>query len=672
MTENSVSENVELKDIFATLWRAKWLIVFLALFAASSAYLISNQITPVYRASTTLLIDQAPALQASDNSSISASQRLARTYAELLTKRPVIDETLARVGIDTSLESTGSSVQVRLLEDTQLIELSVQSSDPVLAADLANNIVEVFTEQNEALQAGRFAASKASLSSQLDAVSNQIQAHEVAITNLGSPRTVSRISELERLQSELAQFLASYSNLLQSFEEIRTAEASSISNVIQIERAEPPSRPISPRVMLNTLLAGAIGVLIAVGIVFLVQHLDDTIKTKEDVERTLAVPVLGTIPKTKELGKESQGDAVLAEEQYLATIEAFRSLRTNLELLGNPEMPSTILVASPGIDDGKTTVASNLAITIGSGEKKVVLVDADLRRPDVHGIFNVPNKLGLSDALIDNLDPQAVATSPDNHGFKLITSGSRVENPAELLSSTRFSEFLGELKAQFDLVIFDGPPFLANEVIVLAARLKSVLLVLQPGRTGEGMAKDIKKQLERARADLIGVVLNKAPKMDGYGYSYYGYYDDGRVLKQTNRETSESASDREDPQSSLSDQSESVPQPSVTDQTDPVVQPSISNGSEPDPQPVLADQTEPDPQPSLTHKTEPPPRRRQSVLEPYKERIDELLRESDQQPPEQQYTAKRIFQLVQEEGYTGSERTIQRYVKRKGTALQKP
>ncbi len=619
MAENSPSENVELKEIATTLWRGKWLIILFTLFAATAAYMISRRITPVYEASTTLLIDQAPASLTSDSSSIAASQRLARTYSELLTKRPVIEETLARLGLDTSLESTGSSIRVQLLENTQLIELTTQSIDPVLAAELANKIVEVFAEQNQDLQAGRFAASKASLSAQLDAVNELVQAHEVAIANLGSPRTSGRIAELERLQSELVQFQASYSNLLQSYEQVRTAEAQAISNVIQVEPAQVPREPIRPRVSLNTGLAGVVGALVAMGIVFLMQHLDDTLRTTEDVERVFEVPALGYIPRTKELAGKNHGGVLQADAQYFATVEAFRSLRTNIELLGNSAVPSTIFIASPGIDDGKTTIASNLALIMGSGDKKVVLVDADLRRPGVHELLGVPNELGLSDLLIDNLKPKAVATSFDNPNFKLITSGRRVDNPGELLSSTRFTDFVAELEKQFEILIFDGPPFLANEALVLASRLKSVMLVIQPGRTRRGVARTIKKQLDRAHADLIGVVINKAPRRPAYGsggYSYYDYETDKGSPKQTKRALS---------------------QPSP-------------NGQEL--------------QPSLTDQTKPPPSRPSSILEPYKERVDELLMESEQQSPEQRYTARQIYELIQEDGYSGSDRTVQRYVSR--------
>ena len=619
-TEYLTDDNVELKEFAAILWRRKWLIVFVTLFAATSAFVISRQITPVYEASTTLIIDQAPSSQASENSAISASERLARTYAQLLTKRPVMDEARMRVELSTGMEITGSTVRVQLVEQTQLIELKVQDTNPVLASELANAIVEVFTEQNAALQTGRFAASKASLAAQLDRLGVQIQANEAAIANLGAPRTSTRIAELERLQSELTQYQISYTNLLQSYEEVRTAEARTISNVIQVEPAEPPNEPIRPRIVLNTLLAGVVGGAIALGLVFLNEHLDDTIRTVEDVERILQIPVLGSIALTDELSKNTAERGLLAEAQSSGVVEPFRSLQTNIEFLGNPGGPSTLLVASLGSGEGKTTVASHLAATIGNGDKKVVLIDADFRRPGLHEIFGVRNEQGLSDMLFDHMEPQGVAHSFDNSRLNLITSGRRVDDPAELLGSTRLLEVLVELEEQFDVLIFDGPPFLATEALILASRLRSVLLVIQPGQTSEAAARRIVPQLRRARADLIGAVLNKVPKRESYGYLYYGYDDDKRELKQPKRESRLSPADREDTR------------PSITDQT------------------------------------EPPPSRPPSILEPHKARIDQLLRESEQQPRGQRYTTRQIYQLIQADGYSGSLRTLQRYASGGGNA----
>ena len=549
MTDNFMSNDVELKEFAGIVWGRKWLIVFVTLFAATSAFVISRQITPVYEASTTLLIDQAPSSRTSDNSAIAASERLARTYAQLLTKRPVMNAARMRLELGASLESTGSRVRVELVEETQLIELKVQDTNPAYAAELANAIVEVFREQNAALQTGRFAASKASLAAQLDTLGVQIQANEVAILNLGAPRTGSRVADLDRLQSELAQYQTSYTNLLQSYEEVRTAEARTISNVIQVEPAETPSEPIRPRIMLNTLLAGVVGGMIALGTVFLIEQLDDRIRTTDDVERILQVPVLGTIAATDGLGGKNGEGTLLAKAQKPGVVEAFQSLRTNIGFVGEPKF---IFVTSPGPDEGKTTVASYLAATIGNGDKKVVLIDADFRRPGLHEIFGVPNELGLSDMLIDRLEPQSVASSLDNSRLKLITSGSRVDNPTELLGSTRLLEILSQLREQFDIVIFDGPPFLTTDAIILASRIKSVLLVIQPGRTREADASAIVKQLGRAQADLLGVVLNKAPKSRAYvsgGYLDDDHDDDKRNRKQAKQER-EQSSDPEDMQAS--------------------------------------------------------------------------------------------------------------------------
>jgi len=559
------SDFVELKDIVAVLWRRKWLIVLFTLMVTTGAFVISRRMTPVYEASTTLLIDQASNSQTSDNSAIIASERLARTYAQLLTTRPGVEELLTRLELGTDLSKIENGVRVQLVQDTQLIELKVQNTNPILAAQIANTMVEVFTEQNSALQAGRFAASKASLRAQLDAVGEQIQANEVAITNLGAPRTASRIAELGRLQTELAQYQASYTNLLQSYEEVRTAEARTISNIFQVEPAVPPSEPIRPRILLNTLLAGAVAGLIAIGVVFVIERLDDTIRTTEDVEWLFQVPILGTIAETKELRKKDQGRALLAEEQDPIVAEAFRSLRTNLEFLGNgnPGGPSFILMASPGPDEGKTTIASHLAVSIANGGKRVILIDADFRRPGIHESFGIPNEQGLSDMLIDNLEPQGVVHSFDNSRLELITSGRRVDDPSELFGSARLLEVLAQLGERSDTVIFDGPPFLVTETLILASRLKAVLLVIQPGRTSEAAAKTIMKQLGRAQADLLGVVLNRVPKSQAYPsarYLHYGRSDDQRILKEAPKhERKQSSPDPEDAQTSSIDQNERQP-----------------------------------------------------------------------------------------------------------------
>jgi capsular exopolysaccharide synthesis family protein len=268
--------------------------------------------------------------------------------------------------------------------------------------------------------------------------------------------------------------------------------------------------------------------MIALGSALLIEYLDDTIRTPDDVERVFHVPVLCYVAETDRLGSEGQGRALLTEEPPPVIAEAFRSLRTNLEFSGNLGGPRTILVSSPGPGDGKTTVASHLATTLAKGGKRAILIDADLRHPGVHKFFGVKNELGLSDMLEDDLVPQVAAHSLGNHRFKLITSGSAVDNPAELFSSAWLLKVLNILREQADVAIFDGPPFLATEAYILASRLESVLMVVQPGKTHEPTARAILEQLERARANLLGVVLNRVSRREAYPAASYLYYENDR------------------------------------------------------------------------------------------------------------------------------------------------
>ena len=517
------------EDIFdfhhysAIVWRWKWLIIVGTVLASGAAFVVNWIQLPVYEATTKLLI-QAPASQIADFNSLLTSERLARTYAELITNRPVLEESLARLEISMDLEELKSSIDVEIVRDTELIEVTAENTNPVLAANLANTIVEVFSEQNDELQASRFAASKGSLSTELDKRLLQMQLTEALIADLGTPISESDNAELDQLRSELTQYQTSYTNLLQSYEQVRTAEAQSISSVVQVERAEPSDEPVRPKVLANTLMAGFAGAMVAIAGAFFIESLDDSIKTPADAERALGVPILGYVAETDAL-RSGQGRAPLSGDTPPEVAEAFRSLRVNLEFLGSPGGPRAILISSPAPGEGKTTVSSYLAATIAESGRRVALVDADLRRPGVHKFFGIPNKIGLSDMLKDDLVPQVAAQTIGNHRIKVITSGSRVENPAELLGSVWFLKVLTYLRELADVTIFDGPSFMASEAFILAARLEGVLMVIQPGQTRQAAARTIIQQLNRARANLLGVMLNRVPGGQLYGGAQFPHYD---------------------------------------------------------------------------------------------------------------------------------------------------
>jgi len=337
----------------------------------------------------------------------------------------------------------------------------------------------------------------------------------------GSGNQDSRLSLLRTTQSLYQQI---YLSILSNLESVRLARLQNTPNVVQIEPAIPNSKPVRPRPMSNTLIAGTIGLLLAAGIAFLIEYLDDTLKTPEDIERLLDLSTIGYIAQMK-YADESKEELYVARQPRSPVSEAFRSLRTNLEFAGVDKPIRSIMVTSAGPGEGKTTISANLAAIIAQGGKRVILMDADLRRPCIHRMLGIPNRVGLSDVFRGHLDLQTAIHSWDGvEGMKVITSGSLPPNPAELLGSAKMIQILEELKQLADVVVIDCPPSLVADAQVLAAKVDAVLLVVQPGHTHIDSAKATLEQLGRANARVVGAVLNRIPRERGYYYGGYRYH----------------------------------------------------------------------------------------------------------------------------------------------------
>jgi non-specific protein-tyrosine kinase len=236
------------------------------------------------------------------------------------------------------------------------------------------------------------------------------------------------------------------------------------------------------------------------------------------------VPVLGFVAEMKSKGKSA--DEIYVTRQPRSPVsEAFRALRTNLEFASVQEPIHTLLVTSPGSSEGKTTVSTNLAAIFSQAEKRVTLVDADMRRPHVHRLLGLSNREGLSNLFRNQAHPRTVAHIKDNlPHLTIITSGSLPPNPAELLGSEKMSSLLGELQAENDMVVIDTPPSLVADAQVLAAKVDAVLFVIQPGVTHAEAARSSLETFRRAGARVVGVVLNRIPRNRSYYYGGYKYY----------------------------------------------------------------------------------------------------------------------------------------------------
>jgi len=308
-----------------------------------------------------------------------------------------------------------------------------------------------------------------------------------------------------------------------------------------------PTGPISPRVMLNMFLGVIGGSLLAMVLAFGRENMDDTVHTKEQVQKaTDGVPVLGMIPNirvsdpTNKLRKNKvRNNAAAHPSARLVTgrdprspvSEAYRSLRTNITFSNPDHPPQTLLFTSALPEDGKSTTSSNLAITLVQQGSRVLLIDADLRRGLLHVAFDVKNAPGLSEVLIGQAAlAEAVQTisvgEDEDHVLKLLPTGTLPPNPAELLGSKRMEVVLAQLATNFDTIIIDAPPLtVVTDAAVLSTKVDGVILIARAAKTNEGALRYAVDQLNNVRAPISGVVLNDLDfKRDGRANSVYGPY----------------------------------------------------------------------------------------------------------------------------------------------------
>jgi non-specific protein-tyrosine kinase len=423
------------------------------------------------------------------------------------------------------------------------IELKANDTDPERATDILNTLVTVFIIENKALQGQRFEATKTSLTSQMENLDERINSQTDDLEQLGDSSLDE--SKRNRIESSLAQYRQIYSSLLLSYEQVRLAEAQSTSTLVQVDEATKPTRPIRPQTVTNVVLAGIIGFLIGAGIIFLIEVFDDTLKGPDDVARHLGLPVLGLIAK-----HEKDVKVITAAQPRSPISEAYRSLRTNLQFTSVDYPINTLLITSPSPGEGKSSVTANLGIVMAQSGRSVVLIDADLRRPNLHKILELSNRKGISTLFVQpklNLDGSLQPTAVPN--LFVLPAGDVPPNPSELLGSAKMFEIIGRVKDHADLVIIDTPPIMAvTDSAVLAPRVDGVILVVQPGQTNLGAAKQAVEQLRRVGANLLGVVFNEVAinrsryryyRYKGYYYHYYNtkyYHEDSEKNGNGNKE----------------------------------------------------------------------------------------------------------------------------------------
>jgi non-specific protein-tyrosine kinase len=521
---------MELRQYALMVWRWLWLIVLAAVLAAGAAFIVARMTTPVYSATITLLVSQAPTNTSADYTSVLTSERLARTYSELLRTPSVLDSVIQKLSLPMRTGQLAGRVQVQLVRDTQLIKVSVEDTDPAMAAQIANTIGVVFKSLNEERQLERYASVKDSLNQQIQQINRDISSTQAEIDALKAPRSPADEAKVSQLQIVLAQYRNNLAVLLNNLAQVRMAEAQGINNVVVAQEATVPLGPIRPRTLTNTMLAGIVGALLAMGVAFLIEYLDDTIKTPDDVEQIAQTPTLGMIARIE--GAEPTQKLVTANTPRSPISEAFRVLRTNIQF-GSVDKPlRSLVVTSSNPSEGKSTTAANLAVVLAQAGRRVVAVDADLRRPTLHKYFGVSNNRGLTTALLDGAQPMETHLQSTNiANLRVMSSGPLPPNPAELLGSQRMGQVIELLNGQADVLVFDSPPILAvTDAVLLSRQVDGTVLVVDVGNTRRAFLARAIDALKSANSHLLGVAFNRISNSRAGYYSYayqYAYYYGG-------------------------------------------------------------------------------------------------------------------------------------------------
>jgi capsular exopolysaccharide synthesis family protein len=365
---------------------------------------------------------------------------------------------------------------------------------------------------------------KGSIKAQYDAAAAQEQSLAAEIERLKGQVTDFRNRNIQYtiLQREVDTNRQLYDGLLQRYKEIGVAGGVGANNIAIIDKAEVPERPYKPSLSRNLAISLMIGLLFGAGAAFAREQFDDTFKSPEDLEENLGLPLLGMIP----LAHDQEEHAKLLLEPRSSFAEAYRSLRTALQFSTSSGVPKSLLITSSRPSEGKSSTAATLARNFAELGMRVLLIDADLRKPSLHVALGLTNSFGLTNCLTEKAIPPEVFQKTSVTGLTLMASGPLPPNPAELLAGPKMLSLLTVSAEKYDIVIVDSPPVggLADAPL-LANMVIGTLLVIDVTATHRGAARAALKRLHFARAQLVGTVVNKVDvSQQGYGYAYgYGY-----------------------------------------------------------------------------------------------------------------------------------------------------
>jgi len=433
---------VELKPVLRHLWRWGWLLVLSAVLAGLVGLLASRWLTPVYRATTTVLVGERTRGDQPVTETLNRSQLLAETYIQLLKSRPVLDAVIAQLNLPMNREKLARKISARAVPGTQLVRISAESSSAEQAALLAHTAAQALHTEGTPLLGNSWHRATLSI----------------------------------------------------------------------VEPAAPPLRPVFPRTPLNVAIAGMLGMLIASGLIVLRQTIYGLVETPEDVQRRTGLEPLTMVPAGRRT-RPTQA-LVFRDQPDSSAAEAYRHLRSRVIALPGDGGGEILAITSDELDVPTSAVAANLAISLAQAGRRVILVDAKLRRPSLHRYFGHENNHGLTSILRQHAEERTehllVTTTTPN--LQLLPAGPSHAASAELLASCRFAELIAHLRLRAEVVVIDcGPAHALADGLDAARTSNAALLVARPGISRAPALASLRNRLESSGVRVLGIVLIGKP-----------------------------------------------------------------------------------------------------------------------------------------------------------------
>ncbi len=507
-----------LRDYLHIARRRKWVILLAAVLVPASAIAFSLQQQKLYEATSEVLLSrQNLAAALTDTPDVTLAQdaaRLVETQATLAQTETVAERTLKAAGVtDRTPEEFLESSSVSGKTNADILRFTVTDPSETLARKLSAEYAEQYTIYRRELDTRALQEARASLERRLD-----------------------------ELRARGQEGSALYANLVEKEEELRTVEALQTANA-KVVRAATEAELVQPKLVRNIVLAVVLGLILGIGLAFLWESLDTRVRTADEVEEILGMPLLARVPEPpRHLRRKNK--LVMLAEPGTPPAEAFRVLRTNLEFVNLERDAKTIMVTSAVETEGKSTTASNLAISLARGGKRVALVDLDFRRPFLGTLFGLnPEYPGLTDVALgkNELDDAILAVTVSggitpasaayngNASFEgvlqLLATGPVPPNAGEFVATRALARIVEQLRARADIVIVDAPPLLhVADALTLATRVDALVIVARLNYVRRPALLELARVLDSCPTPRLGFVATGAAHDEAYGYGYgYGY-----------------------------------------------------------------------------------------------------------------------------------------------------